>query len=43
MVNGETTLASDILTFYDEMSTMKMRQSIREEVILWQQQNKLKI
>lgn len=43
MVNGETTLASDILTFCDEMSKMKMRKSIREEVILWQQQNKLKI
>ena len=43
MVNGETTLASVILTFYDEMSKMKTRKSIREEVILWQRQNKLKI
>ena len=43
MINGETSLANDILTFYEEMSKMKMRKSIREEVILWQQQNKLKI
>lgn len=43
MINGDTTLAIDILTFYDQMSKMRMRKSIREEVILWQRQNKLKI
>lgn len=43
MINGDITLAIDILTFYDQMSKMKMRKSIREEVILWQRQNKLKI
>ena len=43
MINGDTTLVIDILTFYDRMSKMKMRKGIREEVILWQRQNKLKI
>ena len=43
MINGDTTLVIDILTFYDRMSKIKMRKGICEEVILWQRQNKLKI
>ena len=43
MIRVEAICDGDILTFYGEMSRIKMRKSIREEVILWQQQNKLKI
>ena len=43
MIRVEATCDGDILTFYCEMSKIKMRKAIREEVILWQQQNKSKI